>query len=68
MNIDVLHEIEWADLKVIGHWLIEASDVEFIWQRANTIPDGAQRWANELRRRNRGGVVNDTPAGSGLPE
>ncbi len=34
----------------------------------NTIPDGAQRWANELRRRNRGGVVNDTPAGSGLPE
>jgi len=28
---NVLHQIEWWSLGAIGHWLIEASDVEFGW-------------------------------------
>jgi hypothetical protein len=28
----VLHEIEWWSTSAIGHWVIEASDVEFAWK------------------------------------
>jgi hypothetical protein len=29
---NVLHEIEWWSTSAIGHWVIEASDVEFAWK------------------------------------
>lgn len=37
---NVLHEIEWWSTSAIGHWVIEASDVEFSWKPQSSVaPD-----------------------------
>ena len=35
---NVLHEIEWRTRDGTGHWIVEASDVEFTWLPMNPEP------------------------------